>query len=468
MNLAELSKWWQEAQQSAVPQQGARAVLDYVTQEGEADLDALREVLTDHGVSPALHLGILSSMVDQGYLTEQDGDHGLSYTPGAANQGDGGAGRPFAEDFHGPEPPGPGWTQVGEGPRGGKVWRKERQGQPAARPGLLGRMARGLRGLLGQGGRAAVHVAPEVAGEVTSLFGSPQGVAAAVGAGGQKGVKVAVKRSRYSDALQLDVEGPGWHAQRYVSRGEDGRPVMRNESITVTEKGKGTGTRLFAAQVADLARRGFSHIETTAEGSKKDPLGRNGYYTWARLGYDGPIPAATRSKLPEGLADATSVQDLLARPGGLAAWKEHGQTFNGAFDLDPQSRSSRVLAAYLGSLGPTRHAEAHPHSEGAPVPFAEEGPLAGPPATRHTDAAFSDDEMLQMFSSYWTPCRSSHVAQARYHAEDERLEVEFLDGTRGHYPSISADLAEDFGNAPSKGGWIADYMVPSKWPFIRD
>src|SRR5215471_728919 len=87
MNLAELSKWWQEAQANAVPQQGARAVLDYVTQEGEADLDALREVLTDHGVGPALHLGILSSMVDQGYLTEQDGPHGLSYTPGPANAG---------------------------------------------------------------------------------------------------------------------------------------------------------------------------------------------------------------------------------------------------------------------------------------------------------------------------------------------------------------------------------------------
>ena len=30
----------------------------------------------------------------------------------------------FAEEYHGPQAPGPGWTLAGQGPRGGKVWRK--------------------------------------------------------------------------------------------------------------------------------------------------------------------------------------------------------------------------------------------------------------------------------------------------------------------------------------------------------
>ena len=139
---------------------------------------------------------------------------------------------------------------------------------------------------------------------------------------------------------------------------------------------------------------------------------------------------------------------------------------------------SAVLAAALeratagpfdpdGTLSPAARAEVQAILDQAggdlAVPFAE-----GPPATRHTDAMFSDDEMLRMFSSYWTPCRSSHVAQVRYHADKEQLHLQFEDGTRGYYPSISADLAEDFGNAPSKGGWIWDVMRENDWPWVLD
>jgi hypothetical protein len=53
---------------------------------------------------------------------------GGSPGPGGPEGGDGGSSA-FAEgEYHGPEPPGPGWVQVGTGPHGGKVWRHQAAG----------------------------------------------------------------------------------------------------------------------------------------------------------------------------------------------------------------------------------------------------------------------------------------------------------------------------------------------------
>src|SRR5262249_26497248 len=94
---------------------------------------------------------------------------------------------------------------------------------------------------------------------------------------------------------------------------------------------------------------GLGGVSLTAEGQAGGE--HNGYYSWARLGADGPVPEKARAALPPEFRGAKTVQDVMALPGGPAAWKQHGRTFEATFDLDPGSRSSRVLAAYLGARG---------------------------------------------------------------------------------------------------------------------
>ena len=77
---SKLAKWWQDAKEAAAPQLAAQRVLAYVKENGEAHLDDLRELLTDEGIAPALHLHVLASMVDAGTLVEvDDAEGGLSY-----------------------------------------------------------------------------------------------------------------------------------------------------------------------------------------------------------------------------------------------------------------------------------------------------------------------------------------------------------------------------------------------------
>lgn len=159
MNVAQLAQWWNEAQEAASPDKAARAVLDYVNEHGEANLDELRELLTDQGVEPELHLWILASLVDQHYLRDSDGD---AYYPGSAMPAK--QAEKFEDgEYHGPTPPGPGWVQSGVGAHGGKIWKRKEDGDKGAddegsnKNGLLSHVT----GKVGDGVKKAVGAALE-------------------------------------------------------------------------------------------------------------------------------------------------------------------------------------------------------------------------------------------------------------------------------------------------------------------
>jgi GNAT superfamily N-acetyltransferase len=126
-------------------------------------------------------------------------------------------------------------------------------------------------------------------------------------------------------------------------------------------QGKGLGTRTFAQQVKALVARGFKSIETeAARSSAVNSRGAlNGYYTWARLGYDADLqPGFVRflkQNYPsfkagnDGIHDAKRVSDLMRTAKGRKVWKEHGYTFDGTFDLTEGSLSRRVLDAYMAA-----------------------------------------------------------------------------------------------------------------------
>jgi SPP1 gp7 family putative phage head morphogenesis protein len=124
-----------------------------------------------------------------------------------------------------------------------------------------------------------------------------------------------------------------------TARREAGEAVLHNDLFVVLPQGRGMGAQIFARQVAEARAQGIARFETdAAEGG-----GLVGYYTWARLGYDGQVQNAS---LRERFGIQT-VQELMAKPGGREAWKAEGHSFGGTFDLTDRSTSMRVLEAYL-------------------------------------------------------------------------------------------------------------------------
>lgn len=206
---------------------------------------------------------------------------------------------------------------------------------------------------------------------VRDVFGGrmPKHFAAAVNA--QGGAQVDVYPADDGDGLKVETldEARGYYAGRSFRKDEEGKLVCENELFTIRDKlpdgspnpMKGKGSEIFAEQVAALKAAGVDRIETHAARDDSPGNAMNGYYTWARLGYDGEIPASTLGKMPAGLKrqlkGRTNVQSLMGTPEGRDFWKEHGDSFDASFDLKEGSQSVRTLTAYLAERKAKRGAK---------------------------------------------------------------------------------------------------------------
>ncbi|HEB27890.1 MAG TPA: phage portal protein, partial [Porticoccus sp.] len=128
-------------------------------------------------------------------------------------------------------------------------------------------------------------------------------------------------------------------------RDGDGNLVGRTKGFFLKEElqGQGIGTRMLNDQMENLRAGGFDRMELRAERGEN----MNGYYTWARLGYDADLRFNRIPILPANLQSATRVSDLMKTKEGRDWWKENGVSTEMSFDLDENSQSSRVLAAYI-------------------------------------------------------------------------------------------------------------------------
>jgi uncharacterized protein YukE len=185
--------------------------------------------------------------------------------------------------------------------------------------------------------------------------------------GGQPGDRVELGAINFGDESM-----PDWHvnisltsaatddntgevlyrATRELSRGQYDQLVMHNDLIEVAKghQGEGWGIKVFAQEVKQAKELGVSYIAADAAGFPGDPQW-NGYYTWARFGYDAELRSFETAAWPVEYRDATSLHDLLSRPGGLDFWHDHGFAFSGTFDLTDGSMSHQILDAYLKSKG---------------------------------------------------------------------------------------------------------------------
>jgi DNA topoisomerase I-like protein len=172
----------------------------------------------------------------------------------------------------------------------------------------------------------------------------------------------------------MNVDHSEYEAQRMFFE-RDGQKIMSNTEFLVTTPGKGIGTQIFSDQVANLVTLGFSKIITEAARNDDPDEKMNGYYTWPRLGYDGPIPKHISDGLSGNYKNAKTVQELFAMEGGMEEWEEHGDTLKLEFDLSPGSRSRKVLAAYLEEKG-IEHA-ARDYESGPEEPRGRNRPQRG-------------------------------------------------------------------------------------------
>ena len=106
---------------------------------------------------------------------------------------------------------------------------------------------------------------------------------------------------------------------------------------------RGFGLQMFYRQVRNAVTRGVACIEALA-GRRRD---ENGYYTWPRYGFDCPLPAVIRRRLPVGLEDARTLLGRDVVREGRQWWRQHGTAVRVRFDLAPGSRSRRTLAEYI-------------------------------------------------------------------------------------------------------------------------
>lgn len=248
------------------------------------------------------------------------------------------------------------------------------------------------------------HCFDSVSNKIFGRVVTEEEVAAVAGAVDDAEVEIHVTQSR----IYVGIKHPKYEASRII-----GAAGVYNSSFEVKGKrGGGIGTQVFASQVKHAAAAGLEAISTEAVGSAGDP-DYNGYYTWARLGYDARLDTTSVSmgRLRANFPEAEKISDLMKTPEGRAYWKENGGGFSGIFDLREGSQSRRVLDAYVA--GKTNTAPGTKSTEPCRVPAgSSEG---GQFASCDSGGEFGGIELTHFGSG------ESHAGPKMDNAEFERL-----------------------------------------------
>ncbi|MFV0446351.1 MAG: hypothetical protein ACK5Q5_22485 [Planctomycetaceae bacterium] len=176
---------------------------------------------------------------------------------------------------------------------------------------------------------------PEAKQQMQTLGLTSQQVAGL--AGEFDGAEVAITKS--SRGLEVRSTHADYTSHRTISRDAQGELTIVNQRFDAARPGEGTGTRNLLSQVDQAEKLGVTKISCLAERSGDE----NGYYSWARMGFDAPIPAHLSHQFP---ASAKRISDLMRTKQGRALWKEHGEGIRMEFDMRDGSTSRRTLTKY--------------------------------------------------------------------------------------------------------------------------
>ena len=183
----------------------------------------------------------------------------------------------------------------------------------------------------------------EVSDTFDNIIGKPGSLDKAVTAlGAKEGDKVTLWKQD-DNSVSISIENDKFFVNRAIFKDANGNIRIDNHQIAVYDQGKGLGTKLFSDEVEWAKGIGAKQIDTMA---RREP-DMNGYYTWARLGYDANLKySALGDKAAKAGFNVEKVSDLMKTPEGTKWWLKNGKTIPMTFDLTPGSHSLSVLEAY--------------------------------------------------------------------------------------------------------------------------
>ena len=131
-------------------------------------------------------------------------------------------------------------------------------------------------------------------------------------------VNVTVRRSK--GWLYLAVNDPARFEvyETSIRRDENGDlyGYIHEVRVAVGQGGRGLGARAFLRQVLAARKLGLTRFELFAAGDAAD-TSSNGYYTWARFGFNALLRESERKILPPELRSAVNLNQLMR----LGGWR---------------------------------------------------------------------------------------------------------------------------------------------------
>ncbi len=156
--------------------------------------------------------------------------------------------------------------------------------------------------------------------------------------------------------VRIGAENPTWGIKtqhEYIFASSDA--YIQIDNLFLDPTGNQIGTRLLAHQVAKAKTLGFQSIELLAVRGRE----ANGYYTWARLGFNclftepeleqirTVFVRETNFELPNEILTLHDLMFGIEAGLGLDFWRKHGFSKDMSFDLRDGSSSEIVLNTYL-------------------------------------------------------------------------------------------------------------------------
>jgi hypothetical protein len=143
----------------------------------------------------------------------------------------------------------------------------------------------------------------------------------------------------------LEGKNDQYMVLRKLSRDAEGKLVLEAMEFKMKPEfqGQGRGADVFGRIVNQAEKMGVDRI--VARAAREDGK-QNGYYTWARFGYDAPIPSWMNHILPSQYHNAGTISNLMRMPGGAQAWKEKGIGMDLSFNPRRGSESRQTWDAY--------------------------------------------------------------------------------------------------------------------------
>ncbi|QZA80845.1 hypothetical protein [Deefgea piscis] len=140
-------------------------------------------------------------------------------------------------------------------------------------------------------------------------------------------------------------------AEREIQAYDGGYILVLNNYLRIKPEyqSQGIGVRMFAHEVSTAKELGVTQIMLWAAGNSKDTT-YNGYYTWARFGFDAELTDADKADLPSELAHNQTIQDLMQTAFGREWWKKNGTGRTMFFDVQEEA-NWRLLMNYLNDKG---------------------------------------------------------------------------------------------------------------------